>query len=39
MNITVTKKSEKKFKGRYPLIQKEDLLEIPKSFSNEWVNF
>ncbi|EOI00565.1 23S rRNA (-C5)-methyltransferase [Enterococcus moraviensis ATCC BAA-383] len=39
MNIKVTKKSEKKFKGRYPLIQKEDLLEIPKSFSNEWVQF
>ncbi|MGX7148932.1 class I SAM-dependent rRNA methyltransferase [Enterococcus ureasiticus] len=39
MNIIVTKKSEKKFKGRYPLIQKEDLLDMPKSFSAEWVNF
>lgn len=39
MNIIVTKKSEKKFKARYPLIQKEDLLDIPKSFLAEWVNF
>ncbi|WP_086444501.1 class I SAM-dependent rRNA methyltransferase [Candidatus Enterococcus lemimoniae] len=39
MNITVTKKSEKKFKGRYPLIQKEDLFTMPKSFSDEWVTF
>ncbi|EOL44245.1 class I SAM-dependent rRNA methyltransferase [Enterococcus caccae] len=39
MNIIVTKKSEKKFKGRYPLIQKEDLLDVPKTFSNEWVKF
>ncbi|EOH98681.1 23S rRNA (-C5)-methyltransferase [Enterococcus haemoperoxidus ATCC BAA-382] len=39
MNIMVTKKSEKKFKGRYPLIQKEDLHDIPKTFSNEWVKF
>lgn len=39
MNIMVTKKSEKKFKGRYPLIQKEDLHDTPKTFSNEWVKF
>ncbi|WP_429949903.1 23S rRNA (-C5)-methyltransferase [Enterococcus sp. AZ170] len=39
MNIMVTKKSEKKFKGRYPLIQKEDLLEIPKTFTDEWIRF
>lgn len=39
MDIMVIKKSEKKFKGRYPLIQKEDLLEIPKVFPDEWIRF
>ncbi|ALS00542.1 SAM-dependent methyltransferase [Enterococcus silesiacus] len=39
MNIIVTKKSEKKFKGGYPLIQKEDLFDVPQSFSQEWVKF
>lgn len=39
MNIIVTKKSEKKFKGGYPLVQKEDLLSVPNDFSDEWVTF
>lgn len=39
MNIIVTNKSEKKFKGRYPLVQKEDLHALPQSFSTEWVKF
>ncbi|MEI5992214.1 23S rRNA (-C5)-methyltransferase [Enterococcus termitis] len=39
MNIMVTKKSEKKFKGGYPLIQKEDLFDEQKAFSQEWVKF
>lgn len=39
MKIMVTKKSEKKFKGGYPLIQKEDLLDVPKTFSQEWLQF
>lgn len=39
MDITVTKKAEKKFKGHFPLIQKDDLLKVPKSFSNTWINF
>lgn len=39
MNIMVTRKSEKKFKGRYPLIQKEDLQSTPKTFPNEWIRF
>ncbi|MGX7243254.1 class I SAM-dependent rRNA methyltransferase [Enterococcus quebecensis] len=39
MNIKVAKKSEKKFKERYPLIQKEDLIDVPSSFSDEWVDF
>ncbi|MBO0439489.1 class I SAM-dependent rRNA methyltransferase [Candidatus Enterococcus ikei] len=38
MDIKVTKKSEKKFKAGYPLIQKEDLMEVPNTFPKEWVN-
>lgn len=39
MNIRITKKSEKKLKAGYPLVQKEDLQETPQKFSAEWLDF
>ncbi|MEI5992648.1 class I SAM-dependent rRNA methyltransferase [Candidatus Enterococcus mansonii] len=39
MDIKVVKRSEKKFKAGYPLIQKEDLVNGPDSFPNDWLRF
>jgi 23S rRNA (cytosine1962-C5)-methyltransferase len=39
MKLTLTKKSEKKFKRGYPLVRTEDLTEVPKNLPNDWVEF
>lgn len=39
MKLMISKKAEKKFKSGYPLIQKEDLQHVPKTFSDEWIEF
>jgi 23S rRNA (cytosine1962-C5)-methyltransferase len=39
MKLTLTKKSEKKFKRGYPLIRTEDLTEVPRTLPNDWIDF
>ncbi|MTD39002.1 class I SAM-dependent rRNA methyltransferase [Erwinia sp. CPCC 100877] len=39
MKLTLTKKSEKKFKHGYPLIRTEDLTEVPATFPSAWIEF
>lgn len=39
MKIQVTTKAEKKFKRGYPLIQQEDLVQVPKPLPSDWVTF
>ena len=37
MKLQVTKKAEHKFKKGYPLIQKEDLQQVPAPFPTDWL--
>lgn len=37
MKLQVTKKAEHKFKKGYPLIQKEDLQQVPASLPTDWL--
>lgn len=37
MKLQVTKKAEHKFKKRYPLIQKEDLQQVPAPLPTDWL--
>ena len=37
MKLQVTKKAEHKFKKGYPLIQKEDLLQVPAQLPTDWL--
>lgn len=39
MKLQVTKKAEHKFKKGYPLIQKEDLQQVPAPLSTDWLTF
>lgn len=37
MKLQVTKKAEHKFKKGYPLIQKEDLQQVPAQLPTDWL--
>ena len=37
MKLQVTKKAEHKFKKGYPLIQKEDLQQVPAPLPTDWL--
>ncbi|MFD2305516.1 class I SAM-dependent rRNA methyltransferase [Enterococcus termitis] len=39
MTIRITKKSERKLYAGYPLIQPDDLQEVPQNFSPNWLDF
>ncbi|MGK0551848.1 class I SAM-dependent rRNA methyltransferase [Enterococcus faecalis] len=39
MKITVTNKAAKKIRRGYPLIQREDLQQVPKELPTSWVTF
>lgn len=39
MKLTVKKKAEKKLKQGYPLIQEEDLVNVPTNYPVDWVTF
>lgn len=39
MKLTVKKKSGKKMKQGYPLIQEDDLVEVPVNYPTDWVSF